>query len=390
MGNLNNWPSFSRKEILAVEKVLQNNKVNYWTGDQGRLFEQEFSQWCGAKFSIALANGTLALDLALKSINLKPGDEVIVTPRSFIASVSSVISIGAKPIFADVDINSGNLSVETIKKKITKKTRAVLCVHLAGLPCDMDPIMALAKEKDLYVIEDCAQAHGAKYKKKSVGTIGHIGTWSFCQDKIITTGGEGGMVTTNSKKLWDKMWSYKDHGKNHKSIQKNQKRPGFKWVHDTFGSNFRMTEMQAAIGRIQLSKMDSWTKLRNRNANDINLVFERFPNLIRKVDVPKHSNHAYYRLYAYVKETGLKKNWTRDRIISAITKRGVPCFIGSCPEIYNEKAFFGKDYKPNNRLANAKTLGETSIAFLCHPTITKRDIREMARVIEAVLEEASL
>src|SRR5690606_10824692 len=245
------WPSFTTEEADAVREVILSNKVNYWTGQECRKFEQEFAAWTGCRHAVALSNGTLALDAALKALGIGPGDEVIVTPRTFLASVSCVINAGAKPVFAEVDRDSQNITASTIQAVLTERTRAVICVHLAGWPCDMDPIMALADERGLYVIEDCAQAHGAHYKGRPVGSIGHIGAWSFCQDKIMTTGGEGGMTTTNDQRLWSKMWSLKDHGKSWDALYKQQHPPGFRWLHESFGTNWRMMEMQAAIGRIQ-------------------------------------------------------------------------------------------------------------------------------------------
>lgn len=255
MKSINNtWPSYSDKDIEKISNILSSGKVNYWTGKECKKFEEEFANFVGTKYAVALANGTLALELALKAIGIKPSDEVIVTSRTFLASVSSVIELGAKPVFADVDKNTQNLDIEEIQKRITNKTKAIMCVHLAGWPNEMDEILKISKEYNLKVIEDCAQAHGAIYKNKSVGSIGDIGCWSFCQDKIMTTAGEGGMVTTNNKKLWEYMWSYKDHGKSYKKMTKPVKGQGFRWVHDSFGSNYRMTEIQAAIGRNQIKK----------------------------------------------------------------------------------------------------------------------------------------
>ena len=252
--NFSQWPLFTKEEADAVRDVILSNKVNYWTGNECREFEKEFSIWSNSKYSVAVANGTLALDAALNSLDICEGDEVVVTSRSFIASVSSIVNSRAVPVFADIDPNSQNISAESIKSVISSKTKAIICVHLAGWPCDMDAIMNLANEFDLFVIEDCAQAHGAKYKDKPVGSIGHIGCWSFCQDKIMTTGGEGGMVTTNHKSLWEKIWSYKDHGKSYDAVYERNHPEGFRWLHESFGTNGRMTEMQAVIGRIQLKK----------------------------------------------------------------------------------------------------------------------------------------
>ncbi len=386
--DLSSWPVFSSEEIKAVSKILTSSKVNYWTGNEGKLFEKEFSSWTGSKYSIALSNGTVALDLALKALDIKKGDEVIVTPRSFIASASSVVNAGAKPVFSDIDPVSGNIAAEYIAKKITKKTKAIICVHLGGMPCEMDSIIKLANKHNLFIVEDCAQAHGAKYKGRSVGSLGDIGAWSFCQDKIMTTGGEGGMVTTNNKNLWNKMWSYKDHGKNFNLATSSSSKVGFKWLHDSFGTNFRMTEMQSAIGRIQLSKLKNWNKLRQRNASEIIRVLKKFPQLVEVPTVPDHVNHAFYRVYCSVNPCMLKKGWSRDKIIDSINSRGVPCFSGACPEIYNEKAFVESNFQPKTRLSNAKLLGENSLAFLCHPTIRLKDLKIMAINIEKVLKNA--
>ena len=247
--------------MSAVAGVLKSNEVNYWTGEQTRQFEKEFAGAVGAKHAVALCNGTVALDMALRFM-VQPGDDVVVTPRTFLASVSSIIGAGCRPIFADVDRDTQNITAETIAAVLTAKTKAIVVVHLAGMPADMDPIMDLAAEHGIKVIEDCAQAHGARYKGRSVGTIGDVGAWSFCQDKIMTTGGEGGMVTINDDSLWSAMWSYKDHGKSWTAIHDRPDGTGFKWVHDSFGTNWRMTEMQGAIGRIQLKRLSEWQATR--------------------------------------------------------------------------------------------------------------------------------
>ena len=388
------WPSFTQEEADAVSQVLLSNKVNYWTGTECREFEKEFAAWVGTDYAVALANGTLALDVALQAMGIGEGDEVIVTPRSFIASVSTVVNAGAMPVFADVDNNTGNISATTIAPKITDKTKAIICVHLAGWPCDMDEIMALAKQHNLWVIEDCAQAHGAKYKGKPVGSIGHVGAWSFCQDKIMTTGGEGGMVTTNDKALWQKMWEYKDHGKNYDSIYHKQHPPGFRWLHDSFGTNWRMMEMQAVIGRIQLKKMAEWTKIRTQNAKILRDALTQFAGeqqFLRIPDIEFHqvmggdSVHAYYKYYVYVRPENLPENINRDSILNALNEKKIPCFSGSCSEIYLEKAFDNHPSRPNARLTVAKELGETSLMFLIHPTLTTNEMQTIATTTVDVL-----
>ena len=383
------WPSFTQEEADAVSRVILSNKVNYWTGTEGREFEKEFAAWADSKYAIALGNGTLALDLALKALIIGAGDEVITTPRTFLASASSIVTAGATPVFADVDLNSQAITAESIKSVLTTKTKAVIVVHLAGMPAEMDEIMALSKEHGFYVIEDCAQAHGAKYKGRSVGSIGHIGAWSFCQDKIMTTGGEGGMVTTNSKELWSTMWSYKDHGKSFDAIYNREHPPGFRWLHESFGTNWRMTEMQAAIGRIQLKRMAKWTAIRQAYSKLLDSAAESF-ECVRLVKVPEHIEHARYKHYIFLKPECLANDWNRDRIVNEITERGVPCFQGSCSEVYLEKAFDNTPWRPKKRLPNAVELGETALMFLVHPTLSKKEIQLTAKAIKEVLENASL
>lgn len=383
------WPAFSEEEVEAVAQIIRSNRVNYWTGDVGRAFEREFAQWTETTHAIALANGTLALDLALKALGIKPGDEVIVTPRTFIASISCVVNAGAVPVFADVDRDSGNISAATIAARITKRTRAIIPVHLAGWPCDMDDIMALAEEHGLMVIEDCAQAHGAKVGDRSVGGIGHVGAWSFCQDKIMTTGGEGGMVTTNDKALWSTMWSFKDHGKSWEAVYERQHAPGFRWVHESFGTNWRMLEMQAAIGRIQLGRMAAWTQRRTEIAIHLADALARFPGAVRVPSPPPELCHAYYRLYAYVRSDGLREGWSRDRIVEALLQSGVQVFHGTCSEVYLEKAFDNSELRPVERLPIARELGETSLMFLTHPTIGDAELSRACDNIAQVFSDAA-
>ncbi|WOX05450.1 DegT/DnrJ/EryC1/StrS family aminotransferase [Microbulbifer pacificus] len=381
------WPSFSHDEADAVRDIVLSNKVNYWTGQECREFEKEFAEWAGTKHSVALANGTVALDVALQAVGIGNGDEVIVTSRTFLASVSSIVNAGAVPVFADVNNESQNITTETIRAVLSPRTRAIICVHLAGWPCDMDPIMALAAEYDLKVIEDCAQAHGAHYKGQPVGSIGHVGAWSFCQDKIMSTGGEGGMVTTNDRELWSRMWSIKDHGKSWEAVYERQHVPGFRWLHDSFGTNWRMMEVQAVIGRIQLGRMKDWHAKRLANANRIWSVASSLKGL-RVPALPSDINHAAYKCYVFVEPSELERGWDRDRIISEINAKGVPCYSGSCSEVYLEKAFDGTGWRPTERLPVARSLGETSLMFLVHPTLTDMEIDKTCDVLRSVMAEA--
>ena len=382
------WPSFSEEEANAVKDVILSNKVNYWTGSECREFEKEFAIWVGTEHAVSVANGTVALDLALQALGIVAGDEVIVTPRTFLASVSSIVNAGAVPVFAEVDRDSQNITAGTIRAVLTPRTRAVICVHLAGWPCDMDPIMALAAEHDLKVIEDCAQAHGARYKGRPVGSIGHVGAWSFCQDKIMTTGGEGGMVTTDDRALWKRMWSIKDHGKSWDAVYEREHAPGFRWLHESFGTNWRMMEVQAVIGRIQLRQMPSWHAARVANAEHIWAAAKGLRGL-RVPTVPADIVHAAYKCYVFVEPTELAEGWNRDRILGEISSRGVPCFSGSCSEVYLEKAFDGTGWRPAERLAVARELGETSLMFLVHPTLSATEIEKTCSVLKDVMSLAT-
>jgi dTDP-4-amino-4,6-dideoxygalactose transaminase len=391
------WPSFSLEEGMKVQEVLLSNKVNYWTGKECRKFEEEFALYAGTKYAIALSNGTVALDLALKAIKIEKGDEIIVTSRTFIASVSSIVNAGATPVFADICPNSQNVISSDIENKITSKTRAIICVHLAGWPCEMDNIMQISSKYNIFVIEDCAQAHGAKYRGKSVGSIGHIGCWSFCQDKIMTTGGEGGMVTTNNKIFWDSMWSYKDHGKSYDAVYKKVHPSGFKWLHESFGTNWRMTEIQGAIGRIQLKRMPEWNQQRNFHQNEIWNAAKKFKSLRvpqfneKKWEFFHEGNiHGAYKCYVFINYEFLKKDWNRDRIIEQINAHGTPCFSGSCSEVYLEIAFKKRGLTPKNRLKVSRELGETSLMFLIHPTLTKANIEQTCKSIEVVMKKAQI
>jgi len=381
------WPIFADDEVEAVVRVLRSGNVNYWTGQEGRQFEAEFAAFAGCKYAIALANGSVALECALKALGIGPGDEVVTTSRTFIASASCAVMLGARPLIADVDRESQNITAETIRKVLTPRTKAIVAVHLAGWPCEMDDILALAHERGIKVVEDCAQAHGATYKGRPVGSLGDVAAFSFCQDKILTTGGEGGMVTTNSEMLWKTMWSLKDHGKSYDAVYHREHAPGFRWLHESFGTNWRLTEIQSAIGRLQLSKLPGWVKTRREYASMLTKRFSDLPGL-RVTTPPEHIGHSYYKYYAFVHPEALRASWSRDRVIAEITAQGIPCFSGSCGEIYMEAAF-PAEWRPEARLPVARELGETSIMFLVHPTLRSENIAFSADVVTEVMRRAT-
>lgn len=403
------WPDYTEEEIEAVAAVLRSGKVNYWTGSVTREFEDAFATWCRTNHAIAVANGTVALELCLAGLSIgaryagNSTDEVIVTPRSFIASASVIANAGARPRFVDVGTDSQNIDPATVKDAICADTKAIICVHLAGWPCDMDAIRSACDGRDIKLIEDCAQAHGALYKGQPVGGLGDVAAWSFCQDKIMTTGGEGGIVTCNEETLWKRMWSIKDHGKDYDIVHAPTKHPGFRWLHEGFGTNWRLTEMQSAIGMIQLGRMEEWSDARQRNAGILHSRLRDLTGEKGPVRLPVHKcdgctgtcptqgcRHAWYRAYMFVRPDHLADGWSRDRLVGELQGAGVPCMEGSCSEIYRESAFDSHESRPATPLPVAKQLGEDSIAFLVHPTINGTTMTEIATATANIVSKAAI
>lgn len=381
------WPVFDAEDAAAVESVLRSGKVNYWTGHHGRAFEREFATWAGAPFGVAVANGTLALEIALTALGVGPGDEVIVPAATFIATASAVASRGATPVVVDVDLARQSLTAESVTAAVTARTRAVIVVHLAGVPAEIEPIVQIAHAHDLRVVEDCAQAHGATSGGRGVGTFGDIAAWSFCQDKIMTTLGEGGAVTTADEELWRRCWELKDHGKSYAAAHESAPAPGFRWLHDRFGTNARLTEVQAAVGRRHLLKIDDWVRRRRANATALRAALQDVPGL-RLPPVLPGVEPSWYRFYLHVRPDQLHPGWDRDRIVQAIHAEGVPCSFGGCTEIHRERAFrvFGA---PEPHLPRAAELGRTSLALLVHPTLDHGDIADTATAVRKVMNAAA-
>lgn len=382
------WPIYDEEQIAEVASVLRSGEVNAWTGSYVRQFEEAYAAYLGLRHAIALANGTVALELALFALGLRKGDEVIVTPRSFMASAACVPFCGGVPVFADIDAASQNLTAETIAARITPQTRGIIVVHLAGWPCDMPAIMALARKHGLWVIEDCAQAHGSEILGRPVGSFGDIAAFSFCQDKIITTGGEGGLIAMNDEALWDRAWSRKDHGKSYDTVFRKQHPAGFRWLHETIGTNWRMTSIQAVLGLVQLRRLAEWQATRAQNAAILQDAL-RDLEALRTPEPPNGFRHAYYRFYTFVCRDRLEPGFNRDKIVADMNEAGVPCFSGSCSEIYLEKAFTDKGYGPDQRLPVARELGDTSVALLVDPSIGTATMKETARILRQVVLSAT-
>lgn len=381
------WPVFDQEAIENVGTVLRSGMVNYWTGDECRSFEQEFAAFVDAPYAVTVANGTLALELALRAQQIGPGDEVVVPCRTFMATASCVAVLGATPVFADVDPVSQNVTAETIASVLSPRTKGVIVVHLAGWPCDMDPIMELAAQHDLTVVEDCAQAHGARYGGRPVGSIGHAAAFSFCQDKILTTGGEGGMLTTADSAIWERAWSYKDHGKSWQAVHSPNHGPTFRWLHESIGTNWRMTEMQAALGRTFLARLPDWVQRRRTLASRLDAALAQIPGLIVH-QPPAAFEHSYYKYYVHLETGRLRDGWCRDDVVRAVQAEGIPCGSGTCPEVYLERAFDSTGWRPAERLPAARRLAESTLMFLVHPTLSLQDMDDSARALRRVLSVA--
>ena len=381
------WPHHEPDELEAATRVLASGRTNYWTGSEARDFEREYAEALGRRHAIALHNGTLALELALHAFGIGPGDEVITTARTFIASASAVVMRGATPVIADVDRDSGNLTAETVAACITPRTRAIIPVHLGGWPVDMPVLMELARERGLVVIEDCAQAHGASIDGRPVGSFGDAAAFSFCQDKILSTGGEGGLLALDDHDAWRRAWAFKDHGKSYEAVYEREHPSGFRWLHESFGTNWRMLELQAAIGRRQLAKLPRWHARRQAHAHRLEAAL-RATRVLRVPNVPHGVEHAYYRVYAYIVPDALTTGWDRQRVVDEIVAAGVPCFSGICSEIYLERAFTDAGLGPTDRLPAARELGETALAFLVHPTLSDAAIDRTIEVASAVSARA--
>lgn len=382
------WPFFDDDEIEAVTDVLKSGRVNYRTGEQGQAFEQEYAASSGVAHSLTVANGTAALELALEALDIGPGDEVIVPARTFVATAAAVARCGATPVVADIDPISQNLDEDSIAAVLSDRTRALIPVHLAGWPADMNSIMSAARASGLAVIEDCAQAHGALYNGKPVGTFGDIGCFSFCQDKIISTGGEGGLVITNNTGLHKKMWSLRDHGGDYDRAHADDPSSGFKWLVDRFSTNWRMTEAQSAIGRIQLRKLEGWVDRRRANAETLTDAIREL-QVVQDLTPPENMRHSYYKYYVLLDPEGLADNWTRDRIVNDLNVKGVPARVGACPDISGEAAFANANISTANKRPHAAAIADYTIMLPVHPTLTEGNVAFMANALRTALEAAN-
>jgi dTDP-4-amino-4,6-dideoxygalactose transaminase len=384
------WPFYADDEIEAAASVLRSGKVNQWTGPEVFAFERACAERFGGGRAIALANGSVALELALRAFGIGPGDEVIVSPRSFVASASCVRLVGATPVFADVDPDSGNITAESVSRALTERTRAIIPVHLAGWPADIPGIMEAVRGRNVKVIEDCAQAHGAEIEGDSVGSFGDAAAFSFCQDKIISTGGEGGLLTIKDEPAWEWAWSFKDHGKDFAKSTSPGEPWKFRWVHDRVGTNWRLTGPQAAIGLVQLEKLEAWSAARSRNAAIWADALSDVPGL--RVPLPEGNalRHAFYKLYFYLDgRSDAQAAQVRSEVLKASAQAGLRVFSGSCSEIYLEDAFSDL---PRPDCPVSASLGARSLMVEVHPTLRPELLRlraeRLAETAHQVLRRA--
>lgn len=382
------WPRHEDDEISAVVEVLASGRVNALVhGEETRNFAREFADYIGMPHAVCVANGTVSLEVGLRALGIGPGDEVIVPARSFFASVSCVLAVGASPVFADVQADSQNIDPASVERMVSTRTKAVICVHLAGWPCDMAELIAVCDQHGLFLIEDCAQAHGAAIHGQRVGSFGDLASFSFCTDKIMSTGGEGGILLMREEGRWAHAWSYKDHGKNPYKIASPEGAPGeFRYLHDSFGTNFRLTEMQAAIGRRQLHKLPGWLSARKRNAALLHQHLQHHPMLVLSAP-PDHVDHAWYKYYVQLAHAERPDTDRRSRIIGRLQELGIPCGSGSCPDMSIEGAFSGHAVMRDANLPVAHALGERTLMFPVDHTLHDEDMLRIVAALLKVLDE---
>ncbi len=403
------WPQFDENAIKGVEDVLRSGKVNYWTGPRGMQFEEKFAAWQGSKYGVSVATGTAALHTALAALGIGPGDEVIVPSYTFIATSFSVVQAGAIPRFADVNLDDHCISLESAEKLITPRTKAIMPVHLYGNVCDMDPLMAFAKKHNLKVIEDNAEAFGGYYKGRKTGTIGHAAACSFCQNKTFTTGGEGGMLTTDDEELAWQARGFRDHGYNVKErlnlLALEQKLP---YIHNRVGWNYRMTEMQSAIGLAELERMDDWNMpRRKRNAHILMDALGELPQVkYMPIDTEDRQNGWFVCAFSLDIE-----NMGCDiaQFVEAAGAEGAPCWKVFWPQCHTESAFvdrhgFGDSGFPFNSkeytdaqsvdvskvdVPNARWHESHTFTCFAFPTFSEEDMRQIAAGLVKVIKAYS-
>ena len=400
------WPFFAQDEIDAAIAPLRLGKVNYWTGKRGMEFEAKWAEWIGAKMAISCTNGTAALQIAISSLGIGPGDEMIVPSYSFIASSFAIVQAGAIPVFADVT-DDHTIDPKSIEVHIGPRTKGIVVVHLYGVVADMGPILDIARKHRLKVVEDCAQCVGGEYKGIKVGLVGDAGCFSFCQSKHFTTGGEGGMVVTNDEELGWECRSFRDHGYDVKSrLNLLALEEKLNYIHNRVGFNFRMTEIQSVIGINELKRLDSWNLA--RRFKFARMYDEAFAGLfgIKKLPFNSKDRKNAYWWYPIILDID-RLDVTAERFVKALGAENVPCYGIQWPEAYEEQAyrklngfgtakfpFLSKEYTDPDSVRygeapcpNAKRLRDVTFSVFLHPTWETEHIERVIAGVKKVLKQ---
>lgn len=399
------WPNFEEKTIKSVEQVLRSGKVSYWTGNKGMEFEKRFAEWQGSKYAISVATGTAALHVGLTAMGIGPGDEVIVPSYTFIASSFSIVQAGAIPRFADVNREDHCISIESAEKLVNERTKAIMVVHLYGNVCDMDKVNAFAKKHNLLVIEDNAEAFGGSFRGKKTGTLGDIAGCSFCQNKTFTTGGEGGMVTTDNEEYAWAARSFRDHGYDVKTrmslLELEQKLP---YIHNMVGFNYRMTEMQSAIGICELERMDTWN-MPNR-ARNARIIIDKIKDLPTVLYTPVDNNIKKNGWFVMAFSLDIENmNCNIKEFVDAVIAEGANVWKVFWPQCHVEQAYqkhlaFGKSGFPFSskeytnpqsadyshvEVPNAKWHEEHTFTCFAFPTYTVENCEQIGDALRKVI-----
>lgn len=386
------YPKYGDEEIRAAERVLRSGKFSRLSGEETKKFEQEYAEWFGVKHAIAVNNGTASIHVALAALGIGPGDEVIHTSHCFIGTATPSAHAGATPVFADIDPRTYNIDPKSIEEKITPRTKAIVPVHLNGCPADMDAIMDIAKRHNLYVVEDAAQAHGALYKGRKVGTIGDVASFSFWEDKLMTTGGEGGMIITNSDEINRVARMIQNHGE--VAADSSYYVGERLYHHELLGWNYRMSELQAALGREQLKKLDSYIEGRRKNAHRLTELLKDIEGIITPYE-PDDVKHVFYKYIIRLDRNVLDID-AKD-FVAALQAEGIPCSrryptpLHQQPVFVNKSGFgnshfpFTDDVNYGSGLPNSEKLPHDLVRLLMNPNMTESELQGTAKAVEKVV-----
>ncbi len=387
------FPIYGEEEISAAERVLRSGKFSRLSGVEAHSFEQEYAAWFGVKHAIGANNGTSAIHMALAALEIGPGDEVIHTSHCFIGTATPTAHNGATPVFADIDPRTFNIDPKSIEAKITPRTKAIVPVHINGCPADMDEIMDIARRHNLYVIEDAAQAHGALYKGKKVGTIGDVGCFSFWEDKLMTTAGEGGIIITDNDEIAKRAIMFQNHGE---AAADSSYYVGERlYHHEILGWNYRMNELQGAVGREQLKKLDASIEGRRRNAHMLTELFNEVEGILPPYE-PEYVKHVFYKYIIRLDRKVLDID-AKD-FVAALQAEGIPCSRRYPTPLHKQPVFekkrgLGKGQFPftdevsyGSGLPNCEELPHDLVRLLMNPNMAEEEVTDTVKAVKKVVE----